>query len=268
MTGVFRQCSCFQVCLKIQKMILRWKCTALIHCILQWRVWCILAGLTRNTLNGMRHTGWSKLQIPGRPGGGQYQNLRMGTHLCGYPTRMHTLLISNGLKKSKQNWRPLQRDTLHRVFQERGGFINGGWHASPWYWDTLRIGMSFLDNGTMDGHTILGWILQFSYGGETCFCQCLSRNLWNIPSLTKTKHKMRRFCMNLKVIIAPCLVHLLLKRRCYFVRFQAKFVIWSGGSQSFLQIIWIFSTCMWKWAMISTQKCSSNSKICQIPLCS
>jgi len=35
----------------------------------------------------------------------------------------------------------------------------------------------------------------------------------------------------------------------------------------FLQKIWIFSTCMRKWATMSAQKCSSNSKIRQIPLC-
>jgi len=34
-----------------------------------------------------------------------------------------------------------------------------------------------------------------------------------------------------------------------------------------LRIIWIFSTCMRKWATMSIQKFSSNSKIRQIPQC-
>ena len=50
------------------------------------------------------------------------------------------------------------------MLQERGGFIYGGGHASHWYWETPRIGMTFLDNGTMNGHSTLGWILQFSAG--------------------------------------------------------------------------------------------------------
>jgi len=192
----------------------------------------------------------------------------MGNPWFGDQRRMHTLLISNWLRTSKLNSRLMWRDTLHGVCQERGGYPDGGWQVSHWYWETPRIGMMFQDHGTMNGHSTLGWILWFSDGWETNFCQCLSRNLRSIPNLMKMKHQIRRSCTNLKVSNAPCLLHLLLKRRCYFVLFLAKFVIWSGGSQSFLRIIWIFSTCMQKWATMGEQKCSLNSKIRQIPLCS
>jgi len=188
----------------------------------------------------------------------------MGKHLLEYRSRMHTLLTLNGRKKSKLNWWPLWRDTLLRVLQEHGGYIDGSLHAAHWYWETPRIGIMFHDNGTMNGHVTLRWILQFSAGWEIDFCQWLSRNLQSIPTLTKTKHRMRRSCTSLNVTNAPCLVHLLHKRRCYCVRYQAKFVIWSGASQCFLRIIWIFSTCMPKWATMSAQKCSSNSKTHQI----
>ena len=181
---------------------------------------------------------------------------------------MHTLLISSGLKKSKLNWRPLGRYTLHGVLQERGGYKDGGWHACHWYWDTLTIKMTFQDNGTINGHSTPWWNLQISDGWQTHFCRFLSRNLWSIPSLTKTMHLMRHSGTNVNVITPPCPVHLLLQRRCHFILCQAKFIIWSGGSQCSLGIIWIFSTCMWKWATMSPQKCSSNSKIRQISLCS
>jgi len=75
---------------------------------------------------------------------------------------MHNLLISNGLRTCKLNSRPLWRDTLHGVLQEGGGYIDGSWHVSHWDWETPRIGMTFQDNGTMNGHSILGWILRFS----------------------------------------------------------------------------------------------------------
>jgi len=47
----------FQVCLNIQRIILWWKSTALRHCIVHWRVWCMLSGPRTNTLNMMWHTG-------------------------------------------------------------------------------------------------------------------------------------------------------------------------------------------------------------------
>jgi len=191
----------------------------------------------------------------------------MGNPWFRYRRRMRTLLISNGLRTSEQNSRPGWRYTLHGVRQERGRFIHGVWHVSHWYWETPKIRVTFQDNCTMNCHSILGWILRFSDGWETHFRQCLSRNLQSILNLTKMKHQTRCSCMNMKVINAPSLVHLLLNRRCYFVLCQARFLIWSGGSQSFWRIIWIFSTCMQKWAMISAQKCSLNSKIRQIPLC-
>jgi len=106
----------------------------------------------------------------------------------------------------------------------------------------------------MHGHSILWWILWFPHGWETHFCQCLSMHLRSILNLTKMKQQIRRSCTNQREIQEPCPVHLLLKRRCYFVLCQAMFIIWSGGSQSVLRIIWIFSTCLWKWAMMSAHK--------------
>jgi len=141
------------------------------------------------------------------------------------------------LKTNKESWRLLWRETLHWVLKEHGGYTGGGWHTSHWYWATPKIGMTFLDNGTKNGHSTLEWILQFSDGRETQFCQCLYRNLRTILSLTKIKYRMKCSYTSLKVINAPCLVHLLFKMLWYCVRCQPKFVIWSGGSQSFLQII-------------------------------
>jgi len=60
--------------------------------------------------------------------------------------------------------KPLWRDTLHGVLQEQGWLMDGGSHVSHWYWETPRIGMMFQDNGTMNGHSILEWILRFSDG--------------------------------------------------------------------------------------------------------
>jgi hypothetical protein len=74
------------------------------------------------------------------------------------------MLILNDMRMTKINYRPLWRDTLHGVLQEHGGYIDGGWHASHWYWDEPRIGMTLLRNGTMNGHMIPGWILRFSDG--------------------------------------------------------------------------------------------------------
>jgi len=180
---------------------------------------------------------------------------------------MHTLLILNALKNSKVNYRPLRRDRLGGVIQKHGGHRDGGWHACDWYWETPRIGMMFQDNGIMNGHSTLGWILQCSDGGQTHCCKYLPILLRSIWSPMKTKNPMRHSCNSMKVINARCLVQLLITSRCYFVRWQVKFTIWSGGSQSVLRMILIFSTCMQKWAMMSVQKCTSNSEICQIPLC-
>jgi hypothetical protein len=46
--------------------------------------------------------------------------------------------------------------------------------------------------------------------------------------------------MNLKVWTAPGLAHLVLKRRSYFALYEAKSVIWCGGSQSVFRIIGYF----------------------------
>jgi len=98
-----RQCGCLQVCLSIQRMILWGKSTLPMHCIPLLRVWCTPAGLKTMTLHSMQHTGWSILQSPGLSAGGQNHNSSMGNHLFGYQWRMHTLLISKGLRKSKLN---------------------------------------------------------------------------------------------------------------------------------------------------------------------
>ena len=169
----------------------------------------------------MRHTRWSKLQFPGWSGGVHSQNLQMGNHLFRCWRRMHNLLISNRLRKSKQYWKPLWTDTLHRVLQEHGVCMHGGWHASRWYWETPRIGMMFQNNRTMNGHSTLGWILQFSECWKTHFWKCLSRKQRSIPCLMKMKNQMRRSCTSLNVIKAPCVVHLLLKRRCFFLQCQS-----------------------------------------------
>jgi len=66
MTGVIRWCGCFQVCLKIQKMILRWKSMVQRHCITQWRVRCMLSGLKTKNLNWMQCTRRYRLQSLGR----------------------------------------------------------------------------------------------------------------------------------------------------------------------------------------------------------
>jgi len=165
---------------------------------------------------------------------------------------MQTMLISNGLRTSRLNSRPSWRDTLYGVLLEHGGYIDGARDVYQWYWETPRIGMKFQDIGTMNGHSILGWILRLSAGCETHFYRCLAIHLWSISSLIQMEDQIRRWCTNPNVLKAPCHMHLLLlNRRCYFVFCQAKFVIWSDGSQCFLRIIWIFSACLQKWATIS-----------------
>jgi len=222
----------------------------------------------QKTLNRIRHIGWFKLQSRGWSGGGQNRNLRMGHHLFGFRRRMHTLLISNGLQKGSKTEDPCGEIHFTGWFRS----IEGSWMAA---------GMLLIDIGRHWGSewrfgTIVRWMATRPLGGFSNFPMaerhisanaCL-QNLRSIPSLTKMNHQMRRSCSSMKVIKPPCLMHLLIKRQCYSVRCQAKFVIWSGGSQSVLQIIWIFSTCMQIWATMGAQKCSSNCKIREIPLCS
>jgi len=140
------------------------------------------------------------------------------------------------MRTSKSNWKPLCRDSFHWVLQECGGYMDGGWQVSHWDWETPRIGMIFQDNGWMNSHLILGWIVRSSNGGKTHFGLCLYMNLRSIPSLTKMNHQMGHICANMKVIKAPCLMHCLLSRRSYFVLCHAKLIIWSGGSHSLLWI--------------------------------
>jgi len=59
------------------------------------------------------------------------------------------------------------------------------------------ITMTFLDNAIMNGHPILGWILQFSDGWERHFCQCLSTNLQSLPDLTRTTIQERSSFRNM-----------------------------------------------------------------------
>jgi hypothetical protein len=47
-------------------------------------------------------------------------------------------------------------DTLHRVLQEGGEYIDGGCDASDEYWKRPMIGMMFQDNETMNGHLTVG----------------------------------------------------------------------------------------------------------------
>jgi len=264
MTGVIRRCGCFQVHLKMNRMGLWWKSMVLTHCFWLWRVWCMSSSLKSKMLNRIRHTGWYRLQRPKHSGGDQNWYYPMGHHSFGCQRSIQTLLIPNGLRTRKRKLRLFSSDTLHRVLREYGGYIDAAWHDFHWYWETPRMAITFQDDGRMNGHSILGRILQFSDGWERYLCQCFRGNLQSIRNLTKTKHQMRCFCT--KVSQAPCLVQHLLNRPCYFVLCQAKFIIWSGGSQSLYLIISIFSTCIQKWAMISGQKCSSISKIRRIPL--
>jgi len=161
--------------------------------------------------------------------------------------------------------------TMVETYTSQGA--SGVWWEHRWrlacvalVWETPKIRMTSRDNGAMDGHLILGWILRISDGWGTHLCQWLSLHMQTIPNLTKMKHQMRSSWMNLKDMKAPCLGLLLIKRQCYFALFLAKFVIWSSGLQSFSWIIWIFSACKRKWPTRSVQKWSSNSETHQIPL--
>lgn len=103
MTDVFRRCGCFQLCLRIQRMRLRWKCTAPRHSMPRFRLWGIPSGLKTSKLNMMQNTGWSILRSPGQKGDVQNRNWRMRIHLFGLRGGMQTLLISNAVKKTKLN---------------------------------------------------------------------------------------------------------------------------------------------------------------------
>jgi len=77
------------------------------------------------------------------------------------------LLIGNSVMTSKVQWRPLWKNTLHKVLQERGGFINGrsqGYHS---YREIPKIRITHLDNRMINGHSILGWILRSVNGWDT-----------------------------------------------------------------------------------------------------
>jgi len=119
-------------------------------------VWCMLSRLKQTKLNRMQHTGWSKLQTHGRLNGGQNATSQMRSYSSGFRWRLPTVLVCNELKKSKPNFRPSWQDTLHKVLQNHGGYIDGGYNVSQWYWVTPRMATTFPDNGTISGHLILG----------------------------------------------------------------------------------------------------------------
>jgi hypothetical protein len=101
MTGLIRQCSNFQVHLKIQWRIQWWKRTVIMHCIPVSRVWYMLSGLKTMMLNRMHHTGCSKSPSTGWSEGGLIETWQIGNHLFWYEWSMHTFLIRNELRKSK-----------------------------------------------------------------------------------------------------------------------------------------------------------------------
>jgi len=162
--------------------------------------------------------------------------------------------------------------TLVVRYTSRGG--SGAWRVHRWRLACISLGLADTeDRNQHSGQWYDQWPLDtwvdspiFRWPRDTLLPQLVNAP-GEYPNLMKTKHQMRHSCTNLKVINVPCLVLLLRTRRYYFVLCQAWFVIWSGGSQSVLRIIWIFSTCVRKWATMSAQKCSSNSTIHLIPLC-
>jgi len=237
MTGVVRQCGCFPECIKIQRMMLWWNSTVPMHCNSLWNLSCMQPALKMKIIKRMQYTGWYWCFSPGTSACCRNWYMRWVNHWNRYWRTMHALLISDGLRTSTRHWRTIWRDTLHGVRQEHGGYIYGCCHVSHWYWGTPRIWMTCMDNTMMTGHLILGWILWFSNVCDAYCSQSLSRNLWSIPNLTMIKHQMRCFWNSLKVINAPCLLHLLLKRLCYSVHCHAKLIIWSGGPHTFLWIL-------------------------------
>jgi hypothetical protein len=88
----------------------------------------------------------------------------MGNSWFSYRKRMHTLLISNGLRTNKLIKIHVLRDILHGVLQVCGEYLAGGWYVSHWHEETPRIGIRILGSGVMNGHSILDWILRFSNG--------------------------------------------------------------------------------------------------------
>lgn len=149
----------------------------------------------------------------------------MENHLFRYHWTMYTSLIFSGLRTSKSDWGLLWNDRLHRVLSERRGLINGWLYVSRSRWVTPRISMTCPDNGTMNGHLIVGWIFQFSDGRVRYFCQWLSRNLWSILNLTRTTNQERRFFRNQTEMKIPFQLDLLYTRWCKFVLCWASLVL-------------------------------------------
>jgi len=121
----------------------------------------------------------------------------------------------------------VERYTLRRA--------SGTWRVHRWRLACFSLVLRDTENrnnvsgqGTMNGHSILGWNLGFSDGWERHFCQSLSTNLQSIPNLTKMTPQ-KRHSFQKRETKMHCPVHRLHKRQCYYVLFLAKFVIWSSG---------------------------------------
>jgi len=138
----------------------------------------------------------------------------MENHLFGYQRNMHTSLILSGLRKCNDNHRIVWKESLHGVYQVHGWFIDGAKHVSRKCWDTPRIATTWLENGSMNGHSILGSILQTPSGSERNFCQCLVMNLRKILNLTLTTNQERHSYLYTTEMEMHFPVQLLHKRCC------------------------------------------------------
>jgi len=184
-TVSIRRCSCLQVCLKIQRTIQWWQSMVQRHCMPDIRVWWMLSAWKMKKLNRMWPTAWYRLQWLAKWGGCKNRNKPMGNHSIGYRMRLHTSSILSGIRTSKYKSRLWGRDALHRVLQEQGAYIDGGWHVFRGGWETPRVAITIPRDGIMNGHSILRSILQFPDWREIHLCPFSSTNLWSIPNLTK-----------------------------------------------------------------------------------
>jgi len=129
MTSDMRWCVCFPVCINIERMTLWGQSMMQRHWIPHWRVWYMGFRLKNNTLYHIRPNGWYRLQSPGWYGGSWNQYYAMENHFFGIWRKIPTSLIMSWLSLPQQNWRPLQKDTPYKVFQECGWFIDGNKHV-------------------------------------------------------------------------------------------------------------------------------------------
>jgi len=115
----------FQVCLKIQWMILWWTSMVQRHCILLWRVWRMPSRQKTKMCNRMGRTIWYKFHRPWQSGDGQNWKLPTWNHWFGSQCRMHSMLIWSGQRKTKNKWRCLWRNSLHKILLEHDRFTEG-----------------------------------------------------------------------------------------------------------------------------------------------